>query len=150
MARDLMHHEAQSPVLHRAIAACRSRRSFALLLPLAAAMTTAVLHDNTAAIAELNRIGNQEHILRETFVDIQDAVRRQADSLLLNWRAYLGIAAVYDVPPALCAALWTAAMRRFGRSLFQPAWLDTSAAVLATLTPLLFLLVAFDLSRLMA
>ena len=77
-------------------------------------------------------------------------MRRQADSLLLNWRAYLGIAAVYAVPPALCAALWTAAMRRFGRSLFQPAWLDTSAAVLATLTPLLFLLVAFDLSRLMA
>ncbi len=76
VARDLMHHEAQSPALHRAIAACRSRGSFALLLPLAVAMTTAVLHDNTAAIAELNRIGNQEHILRETFVDIQDAVRR--------------------------------------------------------------------------
>ena len=149
-ARDLMHREARSPVLDRAIEARQGRRMFALLLPCAAALATALLHDNNAAVAELNRIGNQEHILRETFVELQDAMGRQADSLLQNWRAYLGIAAVYAVPPALCAALWTAVMRRFGRSLFQPAWLDTAVAVLATLTPLLFLLVAFDLSRLMA
>ena len=61
VARDLMRDGAQSPVLRRAIAACRSRRSFALLLPFAAAMATALLHDNNAAVAELNRIGNQEH-----------------------------------------------------------------------------------------
>ena len=151
MARDVMHHDPRIPVLNRAIAVCRSPRILALLLPFAAAMATALMHDNNAAIAELNRVGSdQEHIVRETFVGIQDAVGRQADSLLQNWRAYLGIAAVYVVPPALCAALWTAVLRRFGRSLFQPAWLDTGAAVLATLIPLLFLIIAFDLSRLMA
>lgn len=150
MARDLLRHDSQIPVLHRAVAACRSRRVFALLLPFAAGVAAALLHDNNAAIAELHRIGNQEHIVQESFVDMQDAMRRQADSLLQNWHAYLGVAAVYAVPPALCAALWTAVMRRFGRSLFQRAWLDTGAAVLATLSPMLFLVVAFDLSRLMA
>ena len=122
LLRDLLHDPAQSTLLHRAIAACGRRRIFALLLPTAAAVLTALLHDNDAAIAELNRIGpDQENIIRETFTDVPDAVRRQMDALLQNWRAYLGIAAVYAVPPALCAALWTGVMRRFGRSLLQPA-----------------------------
>ena len=151
LLRDLIHDPAQSTLLHRAIAACGSRQIFALLLPTAAAVLTALLHDNDAAIAELNRIGpDQENIIRQTFADVPDAVRRQVGALLQHWRAYLGVAAVYVVPPALCAALWTGVMRRFGRSLLQPAWLDTAAAVLATLSPLLFLPVAFDLSRLMA
>ena len=41
-------------------------------------------------------------------------------------------------------------MRRCGYSVFRRAWLDTALAVLATLAPVSFLLVAFDLSRLMA
>ena len=41
-------------------------------------------------------------------------------------------------------------MRRYGYALFRRAWLDAAAAVVATLAPVSFLLVAFDLSRLMA
>ena len=115
-----------------------------------AALTTALLHDNDAAIAELNRIGNQDNIIRETFIGVAEAMGRELDSFLTNWRAYLAIGAVYVGPPVLCAALWTATMRRLGRWLFKPSWLDTAAAVVATLTPLAFLSVAFDLSRLMA
>ena len=116
LLRDLIHDPAQSTLLHRAIAACGSRRIFALLL------LTALLHDNDAAITELKRIGpDQQNIILETFADIPDAVSRQVDTPLQNWRAYLGVAAVYAVPPALCAALWTGVMRRFGRSLLQPA-----------------------------
>lgn len=151
LLRDSTQAAEGSSWLNRVIAACGRREIFALLLPFAAAVLTALLHDNEAAVSELNRIGrDQEHIILETFVTIPDALSRQLDSLRQNWRAYPAIAAVYVLPPACCAALWTCVMRRFGRSLFRPAWLDTGAAVLATVTPLLFLLVAFDLSRLMA
>ena len=60
------------------------------------------------------------------------------------------MAAVYVFPPALCAGLWTGLMRRYGYALFRRAWLDAAAAVVATLAPVSFVLVAFDLSRLMA
>ena len=134
----------------RILAAGRRREAFALWLPPAAALLAALLHDNDAAIAELKRIGGQEHIIEQTFSGAWGAVLNQAESLRLNWRAWLGLAAVYVFPPALCAALWTGALHRLGRSLFRPAGLDTAMAVLATLAPVSFLVVAFDLSRLMA
>lgn len=136
--------------LDRVRAACREREIFALLLPPATALLTALFHDNDAAVAQLTRIGGQEHIIEQTFSGVGGAMANQVETLLLNWRAYLGVAAVYVFPPALCAALWAVALRRLGRVMFQLAWLDTTAAVLATLAPLSFLLIAFDLSRLMA
>ena len=132
------------------LAAWRRREVLALLLPAAAAVLTALLHDNDAAIAELTRIGGQENIIRETFIDEWAAVLGQVQAARAGWRTYLGIGAVYVVPPALCAGLWTGLMRRSGYALFSRAWLDTTLAVLATLAPVSFLLVAFDLSRLMA
>ena len=134
----------------RILAACRRRELFSLLLPVVAAVLSAILHDNDAAISELKRIGGQENIIRETFSDEWGVVARQIRALLDGWRTYLGLAVVYVFPPALCAGLWTWVMRRSGYSMFHRAWLDTAAAVLATIAPLSFLLVAFDLSRLMA
>ena len=134
----------------RILAALRRRDAFALLLPPAAALLAALLHDNDAAIAELNRIGGQEHIIAQTFSGASAAMAGQAERFLLNWRAFLGIAVVFALPPALCAALWTGALHRLGRSLLAHPGRDTAAAVLATLAPLSFLIVAFDLSRLMA
>ena len=130
-------------------ASWRRREMLALLLPAAAAVLTALLHDNDAAIAELTRIGGHENIIRETFSDEWAVVLRQVQAAREGWRTYLGIAAVYVVPPALCAGLWTGLMRRSGYALFGRAWLDTALAVLATLAPVSFLLVGFDLSRLM-
>ena len=132
------------------LASCRRREVFALLLPAAAALLSALLHDNDAAIAELTRIGGQENIIRETFSDEWTVLVRQVRALREGWRTYLGVAAVYVLPPALCAGLWTCVMRRRGYAMFHRGWVDTAVAVLATLAPVSFLLVAFDLSRLMA
>ena len=142
--------EGNVPYIQGIIAAFRRREVAALLLPAAAALLSALLHDNDAAIAELTRIGGQENIIRETFSDEWSAVARQVQALRQGWRTYLGVAAVYVLPPALCAGLWTGVMRGRGYALFRRAWLDAVAAVLATLAPVSFLLVAFDLSRLMA
>ena len=151
LLRDATAHGAGDvPYAQGILAACRRREGFALLLPAAAALLSALLHDNDAAIAELTRIGGQENIIRETFSDAWSAVARQVQALRQGWRTYLGVAAVYVFPPALCAGLWTGLMRRYGYALFRRAWLDAAAAVLATLAPVSFLLVAFDLSQLMA
>ena len=136
--------------VQRILAMCRRRELFSLLLPVVAALLSALLHDNDSAIAELKRIGGQENIIRETFSDEWGVVARQVRALLQGWRTYLALAVVYVFPPALCAGLWAWAMRRSGYSMFHRAWLDTAVAVLATIAPLSFLLVAFDLSRLMA
>ncbi len=128
----------------------RRRAIAALALPPAAALLAALFHDNEAAIAQLQRIGGQANIIEETFSGIWPAVLQQAERVQTNGRAMLGIATVFLLPPALCAAFWTCALRRLGRSLLQPAWLDAAAAVLATLAPVSFLVVAFDMSRLMA
>ena len=151
LLRDATAHSAGDvPDAQGILAACRRREGFALLLPAAAALLSALLHDNDAAIAELTRIGGQENIIRETFSDEWSAVARQVQALRQGWTTYLGVAAVYVLPPALCAGLWTGLMRRRGYALFRRAWLDAAAAVVATLAPVSFLLVAFDLSRLMA
>ena len=140
----------ESRSLVRMFATGRRRELFALLLPLASALFSALLHDDDAAIAELTRIGGQENIIRETFSGEWTGLLRQIETLLTRWRTYLAIAAVFVLPPMLCAGLWTCFMRRCGYSLFQRAWLDIGVAVVATMAPLSFLLVAFDLSRLMA
>ena len=139
----------QMSLMKGILASCR-RGTLALLLPLAAALLSALLHDNDAAVAELTRIGGQDNIIRETFSDEWSAVARQVRALREGWRTYLGLAAVFLLPPVVCAGLWTCAMRRRGYAVFQRAWLDSGLAVLATLAPVSFLLVAFDLSRLMA
>ena len=151
LARDVAAAGVAKPTVDQWLPAVSRRREvFAVLLPVAAALLSAVLHDNDAAIAELTRIGGQENIIRETFVDEWSVVAGQLRTLRQGWRTYLGVAAVYVVPPALCAGLWTQVMRRSGFVVFGSAWLDTAAAVLATVAPVSFLLVAFDLSRLMA
>ena len=142
--------DTQPSIAHRILAACRRKDVFALLLPVLAALLSALLHDNDAAIAELQRIGGQENIIRESFSREWGAVVGQIRTFITSWRTYLAVAAVYVFPPALCAGLWTWVMRRSGYAVFHRASLDTAAAVLATLAPLSFLLVAFDLSRLMA
>ena len=151
LLRDATAHSAGDvPDAQGILAACRRREGFALLLPAAAALLSALLHDNDAAIAELTRIGGQENIIREAFSDEWSAVARQVQALRQGWTTYLGVAAVYVFPPALCAGLRTGVMRCYGYALFRRAWLDAAAAVVAPLAPLSFLLVAFDLSRLMA
>ena len=151
LVRDLTTGErTELSTVQRILAACRRRELFSLLLPVLAALLSALLHDNDAAIAELQRIGGQENVIRESFSSEWGAVVRQIRTFLHGWRTYLAVAAVYVFPPALCSGLWTWVMRRSGYAVFHRAWLDTAAALLATLAPLSFLLVAFDLSRLMA
>ena len=140
----------ERPADQRMRAVLRRREGFSLLLPIAAALLSALLNDTDAAIAELERIGGQENIIRETFRSGWSAVVDQVRSLPVGWRTYLALAAVYVVPPALCAGLWTGVMRRCGYALFGRARLDAGAAVLATIAPTSFLLVAFDVARLMA
>ena len=126
------HSAKESRSLVRMFAAGRRRELFALLLPLASALFSALLHDNDAALAELTRIGGQENIIRETFSGEWTGLLRQIETLRNGWRTYLAIAAVFALPPMLCAALWTCFMRRCGYSLFQRAWLDIGVAVVAT------------------
>ena len=74
LLRDATAHGAGDvPYAQGILAACRRREGFALLLPAAAALLSALLHDNDAAIAELTRIGGQENIIRETFSDAWSA-----------------------------------------------------------------------------
>ncbi|MDE0026757.1 MAG: hypothetical protein OXP69_20285 [Spirochaetaceae bacterium] len=138
------------PAVRRMLAAVRRREAFSLLLPVAAAVLSALLNDTDAAIAELERIGGQENIIEQTFRSGWSAVVDQVRWLLVGWRTYLALAAVYVAPPAVCAGLWIGVMRRRGYAMFGRAWLDAGAAVLATIAPVSFLLVAFDLARLMA
>lgn len=140
----------ERPAVQRMRAALRRREGFSLLLPVAAALLSALLNDTDAAIAELERIGGQENIIRETFRSGWSAVLDQVRWLRVGWRTHLALAAVCVAPPALCAGLWAGVMRRRGYALFGRAWLDVVAAVLATIAPVSFLLVAFDLARLMA
>ncbi len=134
----------------RLLAAVRRREALSLLLPVAAALLSALLNDTDAAIAELERIGGQQNIIEQTFRSGWSALVDQVRWLLVGWRTYLALAAVYVAPPAVCAGLWVGVMRRRGYALFGRAWRDAGAAVLATIAPVSFLLVAFDLARLMA
>ena len=109
----------ESRSLARMFATGRRRELFALLLPPASAILSALLHDNDAALAELTRIGGQENIIRETFSGAWTVLLRQIETLLQGWRTYLALAAVFAFPPMLCAGLWTCVMRRCGYSLFQ-------------------------------
>ena len=78
--------------LARMFATGRRRELFALLLPPASAILSALLHDNAAAIAELTRIGGQENIIRETFSGAWTGLLRQIETLRNGWRTYLALA----------------------------------------------------------
>ena len=135
--------------LHRVLASGTRREALAIYLPLAAAVLSALFNDNAAAIAELERIGGQENIIREVFSGIGPSVAGQLEQLVVAWKTYIMAALVFAVPPAICAGLLVCMLRYRGVHLFGPAYLDVGAVVVATLSPLSFLLVAFDLTRLM-
>ncbi len=54
------------------------------------------------------------------------------------------------VPPMVCAVLWVCALHRRGWSLFGSLPTDITVALVTVAASLTFLVVAFDLSRLMA
>ena len=125
------------------------REALAIWLPVTAAALSALFNDNAAAIAELERIGGQENIIRETFSGISPRLVDQLDQWVVAWKTYITTALVFAVPPAICAGLLVCMLRWRGVHLFSPAYLDVGAAVVATLSPLSFLLVGFDLTRMM-
>ena len=135
--------------LYCVLASGARREALAIWLPVAAAALSALFNDNAAAIAELERIGGQENIIRETFSGISPRVADQLNQWVVAWKTYITTAFVFAVPPAICAGLLVCLLRRRGVHLFGPAYLDVGAAVVATLSPLSFLLVAFDLTRLL-
>ena len=151
LVRDLTTGErTELSTVQRILAACRRRELFSLLLPVLAALLSALLHDNDArdrGIAANRRTGERDQ--RELFQRVGRGGAPDSD-VSARLEDILAVAAVYVFPPALCSGLWTWVMRRSGYAVFHRAWLDTAAALLATLAPLSFLLVAFDLSRLMA
>ena len=137
------------PAWPRLLAAGARREALALWLPLAAAALSALFNDNAAAVAELERIGGQENIIRETFFALGPRLALQLQDLVSSWKTYAAAALVFAVPSALCAGLLAGMLRRCGLRLFGPAWLDVGAAVAATLAPLSFFVVGFDLTRMM-
>ncbi len=137
-----------SPLGVRILAACKRREAAALWLPLAAAALAMLAHDNDAVIAELRRIGGQEHIIRQVFSGIGNVIAGQL-KMLSAWRSFLSAAALFVLPATLCAGLWAHVLGRRGFGFCAPGWLDVGIAVTAVLLPLLFLLVAFDVTRLM-
>lgn len=149
LARDAM---SKSFATHRGriAATCKQRAAYALWLPLLAASLSVLFHDNDAAIAQLDRIGGQEHIIAQTFSGIWTPLVERSTSLVHIWRQILSIALIFALPPVLCSGLWVYLMHQRGRSLFAARWLDISAAIGATLAPLSFLMISFDLSRTMA
>lgn len=137
------------PRLHCVFASGARREALAIWLPVTAAALSALFNDNAAAIAELERIGGQENIIRETFSGISPRLVDQLEQWVVAWKTYVTTALVFAVPPAICAGLLVCMLRWRGVHLFSPAYLDVGAAVVATLSPLSFLLVGFDLTRMM-
>jgi len=125
------------------------REALAIWLPVMAAGLSALFNDNAAAIAELERIGGQENIIRETFSGISPRLVDQLNQWVVAWKTYITTALVFAIPPAICAGLLVCMLRWHGIHLFGPAYLDVGAAVVATLSPLSFLLIGFDLTRMM-
>ena len=64
LVRDVTDPDPRERAAVRPMLAASRRRE---MLPALAALLSALLHDNDAAITELTRIGRQEHIIRETF-----------------------------------------------------------------------------------
>ena len=137
------------PRLHCVFASGARREALAIWLPVTAAALSALFNDNAAAIAELERIGGQENIIRETFSGISPRLVDQLEQWVVAWKTYITTALVFAVPPAICAGILVCMLRWRGVHLFSPAYLDVGAAVVATLSPLSFLLVGFDLTRMM-
>ena len=138
------------PRLHCVFASGARREALAIWLPVTAAALSALFNDNAAAIAELERIGGQENIIRETFSGIGPRLVGQLEQWVVAWETYIATALVFAVPPAICAGLLVCMLHRHGVHLFGPAYLDVGAAVVATLSPLSFLLIGFDLTRMMS
>ena len=74
--------DEESSPLSRILAACRRREVFALSLPLVSGLLAVLLHDNDAAVSQLQKIGGQENIIRETFMGIGTAIRNELEKLL--------------------------------------------------------------------
>ncbi len=146
LARDMFTQDDALPLLSRLLAACRRREAVALWLPPAVAILVALAHDNGAAIAQLRKIGGQEHIMKQVFSGVGKVFADQL-AWFAGWRQPLAMATVFALPAALGAGLWAHILNRRGLALISPGWPDIAAAVVATMA---FLLVAFDTTRLMA
>ena len=148
MARDALAHDAPNR-LRGLLAAAMRREAFALYLPLAAAVLSALANDNAAAIAELERIGGQENIIEQSFGGIGGAIAGNLRNLfVVAGSVYFALWLLYALPPLLASCLLIAALRRRGLRLLPSRAADITAAAVASQLPLLFLVVAFDWARL--
>ncbi|MGR3914893.1 MAG: hypothetical protein OD918_10360 [Gammaproteobacteria bacterium] len=120
----------------------------ALYLPLAAAALCALANDNAAAIAELQRIGGQQHIIDQTFRGIGGAVAGNIGIMLLAPHTLFAVWGLYALPPLLASCCLVGALRLRGMRMFRAGAADFTAGAVAALLPLLFLLPAFDWARL--
>ncbi|MGR3914895.1 MAG: hypothetical protein OD918_10370, partial [Gammaproteobacteria bacterium] len=124
------------------------RNAPGVYLPLAAAALCALANDNAAALAELQRIGGQQAIIDQTFRSIGDAVGGNINRMLLAPDVLLAVWALYALPPLLASCCLVGALRLRGMRMFRAGAADCAAGAVATMLPLLFLLPAFDWSRL--
>lgn len=128
---------------------CMSRGALAIYTPLAAAILSVVAHDNAAAVAELQRIGGQQHIIDQTFTPLGPRLAGQWHTYRDAWSPFLAVWTLYALPPLVLACCLVAAVRRCGRRLLPRAWMEYAVAAAAAQLPLTFLVPGFDWSRMM-